>query len=44
MFINPEPVPVEHLREGKGAVRIGIDFEKPLASGSITMKYTPLFN
>ncbi|WP_199270197.1 hypothetical protein [Algibacter sp. L3A6] len=44
VVINPEPVPVEHLREGKGAFRIGIDFEKPLASGSITMKYAPLFN
>ena len=44
VIINPKPVPVEHLREGKGAVRIGIDFEKPLANGSIVIKYTPLFN
>ena len=43
VVINPEPVPVEYLREGKGAVRIGVDFEKPIASGSISVKYTPLF-
>ncbi|MFB9057337.1 hypothetical protein ACFFU9_11365 [Mariniflexile ostreae] len=40
--IRPEPVPVEHLREGKDAVRIGVDFKKPLQEGQITIIYTPL--
>ncbi len=40
--IYSEPVPVQHLRNGKDAVRIGINFEKPIQSGSIIIKYTPL--
>jgi len=40
--IVTERVPVEHLRDGKDAMRIGIDFTKKLAEGSITVKYTPI--
>jgi len=40
--INPEPVPVKALREGKDAIRIGVDFVKPLSNGSITVTYTPV--
>ncbi|MCG1037443.1 hypothetical protein [Polaribacter sargassicola] len=40
--INPEPVPVKYLREGKDAKRIGIDFIKPLKEGTITIIYTPI--
>lgn len=40
--IHPEPVPVKALREGKGAIRIGVDFIKPIRSGSIKVKYTPI--
>ncbi|MFB9052665.1 hypothetical protein ACFFVB_06185 [Formosa undariae] len=43
VVIHPEPVPVEHLREGKGAKRIGIDFETPVKSGILTLKYTPVY-
>ncbi|GAA3650110.1 hypothetical protein [Flavivirga jejuensis] len=40
--IHAEPVPVKHLREGKDAVRIGIDFKEPINEGGITIKYTPV--
>ncbi|MEP0461038.1 MAG: heparinase II/III family protein [Flavobacteriaceae bacterium] len=40
--IKDELVPVEHLREGAPAYRIGIDFVEPLTAGTITVKYTPL--
>ena len=40
--IVPEPVPVEHLRSGKNAKRIGIDFIENINKGSITVRYTPL--
>ncbi|GIZ09789.1 heparinase II/III family protein [Flavobacterium sp. UMI-01] len=40
--ILPEVVPVKALREGKDAVRIGIDFVKPNTAGSIIIKYTPV--
>jgi hypothetical protein len=40
--IKPELVPVKHLREGKDAMRIGIDFIKPINKGTITVKYTPV--
>lgn len=43
IIILPEPVPVKALREGKGAVRIGVDFVKPIDHGSITIRYTPIF-
>lgn len=39
--IKPEKVPVKHLRSGKTAHRIGVDFVAPLRSGSITVKFTP---
>ena len=41
---NPEPVPVKHLREGKDAKRIGIDFENKLKKGTITIIYTPILS
>ncbi len=41
--INPEPVPVEHLRNGKDAKRIGIDLSEPIQKGSVTMRFTPVF-
>ena len=40
--INPEPVPVEHLRNGKDAKRIGIDLSGPVQKGSVTMRFTPV--
>lgn len=40
--IKDEIVPVEKLRIGGPAYRIGIDFKEPLDSGSITIKYTPM--
>jgi len=40
--IIDEPVPVEHLREGGTAYRIGIDFTKPISEGTITVRYTPV--
>jgi hypothetical protein len=40
--IVPEPVPVEHLRSGKDAVRIGIDFTQKIQEGSITVRYKPV--
>ena len=39
--ILPEKVPVKHLRSGKTAYRIGIDYVAPLRSGSITVRFTP---
>ncbi len=38
--ILPEKVPVKHLRSGKTAYRIGVDFVAPLRSGSITTIFT----
>jgi len=40
--IIDEPVPVEHLREGGTAYRIGIDFTKPVSEGTIAVRYTPV--
>lgn len=40
--IVPEPVPVQHLRNGKDAVRIGINFDKPIQSGAISITYIPI--
>lgn len=40
--IKDELVPVEKLREGAPAYRIGVDFVKPISDGSITIKYTPI--
>ena len=40
--LNPEPVPVKALREGKDAIRIGVDFVKPISRGSIKVTYTPI--
>ncbi|MDO7171599.1 hypothetical protein [Mariniflexile sp. AS56] len=37
-----EQVPVEKLREGSTAYRIGIDFDKSIKTGNITIIYTPL--
>lgn len=39
--IIDELVPVEHLREGAPAYRIGVDFTAPISKGIITVKYTP---
>lgn len=39
--IIDELVPVEHLREGGPAYRIGIEFTEPLESGSISISYKP---
>ncbi len=40
--ITDERVQVEHLRTGRKSYRIGIDFTKPLAEGTITVKYSPI--
>jgi len=40
--IIAERVPVEHLREGGPAYRIGIDFTEPISEGTITVRYTPI--
>lgn len=40
--IVTERVPVDYLRDGKDAMRIGLNFTKKLSSGSITVKYTPI--
>ena len=37
-----ELVPVEHLREGAPACRIGVDFVDDVSEGTITVKYTPV--
>lgn len=42
LVIRDERVPVEHLREGGPAYRIGVDFVNPIDQGSITVKYTPV--
>ncbi len=42
--IIDELVPVEHLREGAPAYRIGIDFTEPISKGKITVRYTPVFS
>ena len=42
LVIKEELVPVEHLREGGPAYRIGVDFVSPIDKGSITVKYTPV--
>lgn len=44
IVIVPEAVPVEHLRSGKDAKRIGIDFKEEIDAGSITVRFTPLKN
>lgn len=41
--ITDERVPVEHLREGGPAYRIGVDFTQPIARGALTVKFTPVF-
>ncbi|MEI6865248.1 hypothetical protein [Flavicella sp.] len=41
--ITDELVPVEYLREQGLAYRIGVDFTQPVRQGSITIKYTPVF-
>lgn len=40
--IVDERVPVEHLREGGPAHRIGIEFTEPVSEGAITVRYTPI--
>lgn len=40
--IVPEPIPVEHLRSGKDAKRIGIEFTEKVQKGSITITYKPI--
>lgn len=40
--IRDEVVPVKHLRGGKTAYRIGIDFDKPIKKGAIEIQYTPI--
>jgi hypothetical protein len=40
--IVPEPVPVEHLRSGKDAKRIGVEFTEKVQEGSITVTYKPI--
>lgn len=42
--LHDELVPVEHLREGGPAYRIGVDLDKPASSATITIKFTPVFN
>ncbi|AWW32793.1 hypothetical protein DN752_23080 [Echinicola strongylocentroti] len=42
LVIKDEQVPVEHLREGGPAYRIGVDYTAPVAEGSITVRYSPL--
>jgi len=41
--ITGERVPVEHLREGAPAHRIGVDFTEPVSEGTITVCFTPIF-
>ena len=40
--ITDERVPVEHLKEGDSAYRIGISFTKPITRGKITVIVRPL--
>lgn len=42
LVIKDELVPVEKLREGGPAYRIGIDFIEPVSKGKIKIKYTPV--
>ncbi|MCM4156957.1 hypothetical protein [Gramella sp. AN32] len=42
--IQDEKVPVEHLREGGPAFRIGIDFTRPVTEGTIKLQYEPVKN
>lgn len=42
LVIKDERVPVEHLREGGPAYRIGVEFANPVDKGSITVKYKPV--
>ncbi|MRT93788.1 hypothetical protein [Ancylomarina sp. 16SWW S1-10-2] len=42
VIIKDEVVPIKHLRSGKTSYRIGVDFEKPLQKGSISVKYIPV--
>ncbi|MFY0686454.1 MAG: alpha/beta hydrolase [Cyclobacteriaceae bacterium] len=44
LVIKDELVPVEHLREGAPAYRIGVDFNQPIAKGLLTVKYTPILS
>ncbi|MEP3837808.1 MAG: hypothetical protein ABJM36_09175 [Algibacter sp.] len=41
--ITDQRVPVERLREGGPAYRIGVDFTQPIDQGSITVRFTPVF-
>ena len=40
IIIKPELVPVTALREGKDAMRIGVDFTQKLTTGSIVVRYS----
>ncbi|MEP2026917.1 hypothetical protein, partial [Reichenbachiella sp.] len=40
--ITDELVPVEKLREGGSAYRIGVDFIEKVDQGTLTIKYTPI--
>ena len=40
--IVPEAVPVEHLRSGEDAKRIGIEFKEKLKNGAIKITYKPI--
>jgi len=40
--IKDEKVPVEHLREGGPAYKIGIEFTEPSVEGILTIKFTPI--
>lgn len=40
--IVPEPIGVAQLKEGKDAVRIGVEFTEEIKKGSITITYSPL--
>ncbi|MEP0303006.1 MAG: hypothetical protein ABJD98_07755, partial [Maribacter dokdonensis] len=40
--IKDEKVPVEHLREGGPAYKIGIEFTEPSVKGILTIKFTPI--
>ncbi|PIB34909.1 hypothetical protein BFP72_05620 [Reichenbachiella sp. 5M10] len=42
--LSGEQVPVEHLREGAPAYRIGVDMVEPLTRGEFIVKYSPLSN
>lgn len=42
LVVKDELVPVKHLRSGKTSYRIGIDFEKPLKEGAISIAYSPM--